>query len=289
MKKILPWVIILIILVGLGIGGYYVFKAAQGTDPTVATTKVDEEEKKAQKAAERAEKQDLLLEKIAVLTKQKSPSTTFGVAIYDLNNDEYFGFNDTKAQHAASVSKVLTSVYTYHLAEQGKINLSDPLGGYNVETQIKYLINISNQPSWDLIDEVVGTETQNKYAKSIGLKTVDVRRGKNLMSPQDATMLLVKLIKGELITDTNRDKLFSYMQNTESEDYFSPGFPQGSIFYHKTGKYLGEGHDSAYVVHSENPFVLTVFSNNNTAPSLIGRGEIMTTIAEEVYNYFDSI
>ena len=288
MKKILPWIIILIVLAGLIAGGYFAFKAAQETDSTVVTNKVSDEEKKAQEAAEREEKQDLLIEKIKVLTKQKSPGTSFSLAIYDLNNEEYFGFNDTKAQHAASVSKVLTAVYTYSLVEKGKITLSKPLGAYNVETQIKYMINVSSADSWDLIDSLVGRESQNKYAKSIGLKSVDVRLNKNIMSPKDATMLLVMLAKGELISDTNREQLFSYMQNTESEDYFSPGFPQGIIFYHKTGKYLGEGHDNAYLVHDRNPFVLTVFSNNNTAPSLIGRGAIMTSIAEEVYNYFDS-
>ena len=224
-----------------------------------------------------------------MLFQQEAPGTTYGLAVYDLNNDEYFGSSDKKAQHAASVSKVLTSVYTYKQAEDGAIDLADSLGAYNVETQIKFLVNQSSQDSWDLIDELVGRETQNKYAKKIGLKSVDLRLGKNLMSPKDATMLLVKLVKGELISDTNRDKLFSYMQNTESEDYFSPGFPQGTIFYHKTGKYLGEGHDNAYVYHEKNPFVLTVFSVDNVNQGSLGRGKIMTLLATEVYNYFDSL
>lgn len=289
MKKILPLLTIVIVIAIIVAGGYFVFQAVRDGSSTVVSENVNEEEIKVKKAAERKEKQDLLIEKLKVLFKQQAPGTTFGVAIHDLNNDEYFGFGDKKAQHAASVSKVLTSVYVYSQAEKGKLNLSDPIGAYNVETQIKFLVNQSSQDSWDLLDDLVGTEPQNKYAKSIGLETVDVRRGKNLMSPKDATMLLVKLAKGELISEANRDRLFSYMQNTESEDFFSPGFPQGTIFYHKTGKYLGEGHDNAYVVHERNPFVLTVFSNNAAAPSLIGRGKIMTQVAEEVYNYFDSL
>lgn len=289
MKKIWPILITLLIIITLIGGGVIFFKALRNGGTTVISESISEEEREAKEAEEREEKQDLLIEKLKVLFKQQAPSTSFSLAVYDLNNDEYFGFNDTKAQHAASVSKVLTSVYVYDLSEKGKLNLSDPLGAYNVETQIKFLINQSSQDSWDLLDELVGTEPQNKYAKSIGLKTVDVRRGKNLMSPKDATMLLAKLVDGEIISEANRNNMFSYMQNTESEDFFSPGFPQGTIFYHKTGKYLGEGHDNAYIAHEKNPFVITVFSNNSANPSLIGRGSIMTQIATEVYNYFDSL
>ena len=289
MKQILPIFIAILILATLSAGGYFIFKAVTGDSYSVVSEQQSEEEIKTQSAAERKEKQDLLLEKISVLFQQKAAGTTYGLAIYDLNNEEYFGSGDEKAQHAASVSKVFTSVYTYRRAEDGTIDLADPLGAYNVETQIKFLVNQSSQDSWDLIDELVGREAQNKYAKKIGLKSVDLRLGKNLMSPRDATILLVKLVKGELISDTNRSKLFSYMQNTESEDYFSPGFPQGTIFYHKTGKYLGEGHDSTYVKHEKNPFVLTVFSVNNVNQGSLGRGKIMTLVATEVYNYFDSL
>ncbi|MEX0616817.1 MAG: serine hydrolase [Candidatus Woykebacteria bacterium] len=289
MKKFLPAVIVLIVIVIVASGGYFIYKTLKGGSSTVVSQNVSEEEKKEKAKQERAEQQDLLLEKLKVLFKQQAPGASFSVAVYDLNNDEYFGFNDTKAQHAASVSKVFTSVYTYYLSEQGKFSLTDILGAYNVETQIKYLINQSNEPSWELIDELIGRDPQNKFAKSLGFATVDLRLGKNIMSPKDATMLLVKLAKGEIISEENRDKLFSYMQNTESENFFSPGFPQGTIFYHKTGKYLGEGHDNAYVAHPQNPFVLTVFSNNTAAPSLVGRGKVMTLVAQEVYNYFDSL
>lgn len=289
MKKLLFLLAIIVILGGVVAGGYFAFKAIRNGGSTVVSENVSEEERKTKEAQERKDKQDLLLEKLKVLFKQQSPGTSFFISIYDLSNDEPFGLDDTKPQHAASVSKVLTAVYTYHLAEEGKIKLSATLGAYNVETQIMFLVNQSSQDSWDLIDDLVGRKTQNSYAKSIGLKSVDLRKGVNKISPKDATMLLVKLVKGGLISEQNRSKLFSYMQNTESEDLFSPGFPKGVIFYHKTGKYLGEAHDNAYVEHEKNPFVLTVFSENNTSQGAAGRGKILSLVALEVYNYFDGL
>ena len=289
MKKIFPIIVIVLILIAFIVAGYFIFKAMRGGSYKVVSEQQSEEEIRAKEASERKEKQGILLEKLKVLFQQESSGTAFSIAIFDLNNNEYFGENDTKAQHAASVSKVFTAVNTYHLSEQGKLDLNDTLGAYNVETQIKFMINVSSQDSWDLLDELIGREAQNKYAKSIGLNTIDVRFNKNVMSPKDATTLLVKLAKGELINESNRAKLYSYMQNTESEDYFSPGFPKGTIFYHKTGKLDGEGHDNAYVIHERNPFVLTVFSVNNVNQGSLGRGKIMTLIAQEVYNYFDSL
>lgn len=288
MKNTLPIIITVIITSVIIVGGYFAFKLVRESGSTVISENVSEEEKKAKEAEERKAEQDLLFEKLEVLFQQKSPGTTFSLSIYDLNHNEYFGLDDTEAQHAASVSKVLTAVYTYHLAQEGKISLSDTLGAYNVETQIKFMVNVSNPPSWEMIDDLVGRKSQNKYAKSIGLKSVNLTKGVNKMSPKDATMLLVKLAKGELISKQNRTKLFSYMQNTESEDLLSPGFPKGTIFYHKTGKYLGEAHDNAYVAHEKNPFILTVFSDNNSTKGG-GQRKVMPLVAQEVYNYFDAL
>ena len=90
------------------------------------------------------------------------------------------------------------------------------------------------------------------------------------------------------MTAANRGKLFSYMQKTESEDFFSPAFKQADVvFYHKTGKYLGEGHDAAIVMHTENPFILVVFTNNTASINLISRGPLMTKVATVVLDYFD--
>ncbi len=46
---------------------------------------------------------------------------------------------------------------------------------------------------------------------------------------------------------------------------------------------------AAIVQHPTNPFVLVVFSNNNTSPNLIGRGSVMIKIADMVYEYFDGL
>lgn len=293
MKKVLLTLVVLFLigalLAGIGFFGYRFYKNRNSQVPGISKEQ-SEQKSQAEKKKERKEKQEVLIEIIKEVFIAQSPGTSISLAVHDLKNNEYFGLNDTEIQHAASVSKILTSIYVFAQVEKGKTTLNEPMGAYVIETQIQYLINQSSQDSWDLLDAKFKPEDQNAYAKTLGLTGTDVRRGKNLMSARDLSILLQKLADGEILTQNHRNKLFSYMQKTESEDFFSPAFKlQGVSFYHKTGKYLGEGHDAAIVNHQTNPFVLVLFTNNNTNTNLIGRGVIMTKIAQTVYEYFDSL
>lgn len=293
MKKVLLTLVVLFLigalLAGIGFFGYRFYKNRNSQVPGISKEQ-SEQKSQAEKKKERKEKQEVLIEIIKEVFIAQSPGTSISLAVHDLKNNEYFGLNDTEIQHAASVSKILTSIYVFAQVEKGKTTLNEPMGAYVIETQIQYLINQSSQDSWDLLDAKFKPEDQNAYAKTLGLTGTDVRRGKNLMSAKDISILLQKLADGEILTQNHRDKLFSYMQKTEGEDFFSPAFKlQRVSFYHKTGKYLGEGHDAAIVNHQTNPFVLVLFTNNNTNTNLIGRGVIMTKIAQTVYEYFDSL
>jgi beta-lactamase class A len=287
MKKILLTIFILAILVvaisGTAFLAWHTFK--QKPLPEAPKSSVNEEELK----AKRKEKQEVLIETIKEIFNQESPDTSFSLGVYDLNRKEYFGYNDTNPQHAASVSKVLTGVMLLDKVDKGEIKLSDQMGAYNVEFQLEKLINISNEPSWALIDEKLGIEPQNVFAKErLGLSSVDMNN--NLMSVKDVTTLLTMLAQKKILSESSRTRLFSYMQKTESEDLFSPAFTKNNVtFYHKTGKYLGEGHDAAIVKHKKNPFVLVVFSDNNTNPDLITRGAALTKVAQTVLEYFDEV
>ena len=287
MKKYLPASLLLIAVIvitsSVGFLAWRFFQGRSTQPPQQSSTKLSSKQ-------QRAQQQEVLVETIKELFSSQSPGTSLSVAIYDLKNNDYFGYNDTDPQHAASVSKLLTAVYVLDQVEKGKVSLTDSMGAYNIEFQLEKMINISNPESWEFIDERFKPKDQNKFANSIGLTATDIRIGKNLMSPKDAAVLLKKLAKEELLSEQSRFRLFSYMQKTESEDYFSPAFKlEGVTFYHKTGKYLGEGHDAAIVEHESNPFVLVVFSNNNTNTDLTDRGSVMTKTASVVYEYFDAL
>ncbi|MEX0621570.1 MAG: serine hydrolase [Candidatus Woykebacteria bacterium] len=293
MKKWLPITLIVIVsvafLAAIGFAGYKFLKSRNAQVPGIGQKEAEKLDS-AEKKKERKEKQEVLIEIIKELFSIEAAGTSFSLAVYDLKHNEYFGVNDTEPQHAASVSKVLTAVYVLDQVEKGKANLADPLGAYNVEFQLEKTVNQSDPETWAFLDEKFKPADQNKFAKSIGLKNTDIRLGKNLMAPKDVAILLQKLADGQLLKDTSRDKLFTYMQNTESENFFSPSFKlAGLTFYHKTGKFDAEAHDAAIIQHSENPFVLVVFSVNNTNLDPNTRAPVMQKVASAVVDYFDTI
>jgi beta-lactamase class A len=109
------------------------------------------------------------------------------------------------------------------------------------------------------------------------------------MTTQSVSQLVLKLYKGEVLTTEHRDLLFSFMQNTETENRISPAIPTGVVFYHKTGSYEGGIHDAALVIHPRNPFILIIFTNDLTGLAHSTRFTSMQSAAKAVYEYFNSI
>lgn len=224
-----------------------------------------------------------LLKRLKNLVFETNSDIDFAITVYDLKTDLVFGFNDEEAQHAASITKVLTGAYLLLQVEEGKIKLNEPMGVYNVEFNLKQMVNQSNTIAWEMIDDRLGIKTQNEFANSLGLKTVNFRE--NLMSPRDAAKLFAKLYKEEILSEPYQRKLFSYMQNTETENLIPPAIPKGIPLYHKTGLYEGEVHDVAIIDHPTKPFILVLFSSNKLYPDYEGRAQLIQKIAAEVYSF----
>lgn len=240
-----------------------------------------------QKMKDRNNRKEALIEVIREIIKKDTPATTLSVGIYDFNNNEYFGYNDTVEQHAAAVSQLLTATYVFSLADSGKVELKDKMGAYDVETQLQFLINQASTDSLDLLFEKFPASQQNAFAKKIGLTSTNVSIGKNLMSAKDAVTLMEKIEKESLLTESSKTKLYSYMQKTSIERFFSPIFNQAALtYYHKAGSWEGETHDVAFVTDAKNPFILAVFTTSSYEPVSSTQ---MKQIATEVLQYFTEI
>lgn len=256
----------------------------------------NESETDANKKAEQ-EKQEEKQAKIARETRQAALTaelnTTllvnqqFAVSIIDINHDETFGINETTSFHSASVTKVLVATAALQGVESGKYKLTQPLGGSTFKYQLQQMINQSNNNSWDLFNNLIGFNGEQKVADQLGLTGVDMNQ--THMTTDAVSQLLLKLYKGEALQTENRDLLFSYMQNTETENRISPSIPKGVTFYHKTGTFNGGVHDAAIVIHSKNPFVLVFFSNDTKGTPWETRFAGFQKATSLIYSYFDSI
>lgn len=224
---------------------------------------------------------------LADLEEQLSALKLYAVSVYDLNNGSSFGIHEDQAFPAASVMKILSATALLQAIDAGKYKLTQPLGGGTIDYQLEQMINQSNNDSWVLINTLVGIDNEQKVANNLGISGIVVN--KNQMTSRAAEQLLLKLYKSEALTVSSRDKLFSYMQNTESENRISRGISENVTFYHKTGNFEGTIHDAAIVIHPKNPFILTMFTKDDTGQLTDDqRFDMFKIAAEKVYQYFDS-
>ncbi len=235
-------------------------------------------------AQERKTKQDALL---LQLNQTLTVNDQFAVSIIDINNSENFGISETASFHSASVTKILVATAALQGVESGKYKLTQTLGNSTFKYQLQQLINQSNNNSWDLFNNLLGFNGEQKVADQLGLVGVDINQ--THMTTNAVSSLLLKLYKGEALQTENRDLLFSFMQNTETENRITPSIPKEVSFYHKTGSFAGGIHDAAIVIHPKNPFVLVIFTNNNKGTAWEARFAAFQNAASLVYSYFDSI
>jgi beta-lactamase class A len=235
-------------------------------------------------AAERKLKQTDLLKNVSAAL---SVNDTYSISIIDINHNESFGVNEDKFFHSASVTKLLTATAALQGVESGKYKLSQPMGIATFQYQLKQMVNQSNNNSWDFFNSLIGFKGQQQVADNLGLEGAKLTQTN--MTTKAVAELLSKLYKGEALKSENRDLLFSYMQNTETENRISPAIPNGVTFYHKTGSFNGEIHDGALVIHPKNPFIIVIFTDDLRGTNWDSRFASFQKATKLVYSYFDSI
>lgn len=237
-------------------------------------------EAKAEEARKiREQKRQTLL---TTIQSELAVNDKYGVAVYDINNSEAFGVGELDQFHAASVMKLLVATTAFTDIEAGKYPLSNLTKGH-----LQQMINQSNNNSWEYFNQLQGFDHQQEIADSLQLTNVKVWG--NFMSGKGVQELLLKLYKGEILSEEHRQLFFSYMQNTETENRISPAIPAGVNFYHKTGTFEGGVHDAAIVIHPQNPFILVVFTNDKKGTPWETRFKSIQNATAAVYNYFSEI
>lgn len=235
-------------------------------------------------------KPDNSVQKAALISQLQeilSLNQRFAVTVYDINKEEFFGISETEVFHAASVTKVLVATSALEEVEEGKYQLTTPLGNTSLQSQLKLMINRSSNAAWDLFNSLLGFKREQETADRLDLTGANLSR--NHLTTRAVGQLLTKLYNGEVLTAAHRDLLFSYMQNTEVENRISVAIPKGINFYHKAGTFGGGIHDAAVVTHPKNPFILVIFTHDTKATTEDKRYLSIQTAAKLVYSYFDSI
>lgn len=213
------------------------------------------------------------------------PELDISVALIDVNSNTKANYGIQNNFAGASTTKVLTGVTFLHQVEQGEASLNDSINGMSAKQQLKQMINQSNNESWSALNDTVGGANLENYAHSIGMSSYKYRG--NLMTASDEALLLEKLYKGELINDTNKQLLLSYMQDTNNEDMIPVVIPANATLYHKYGQLEDRLHDAAIVDFKGRPIVLVIYTKGEAdavGTEYQNRVQLIKQIAQTAFN-----
>ena len=182
------------------------------------------------------------------------------VSFYDLKNNNSFNINGDTPFTAASTTKLIAAGALIKEIEEGKRSYKDPLNGLTTKNQLWYLLNQSNNDSWDAINEEVPFATQEAFAKSLGINTFD--SSKNTIAANSLTLFMVKLAQGKILNPENTTLFLDYITKTNDETFLPQGLSSDLLVCHKYGIYNGNAHDTGIIKGQNSWYVLTIMSKD---------------------------
>ncbi|MCA9380695.1 serine hydrolase [Candidatus Dojkabacteria bacterium] len=236
----------------------------------------------------------------------------FGIYLYDLNRNQALEINDNQTFPPASISKLPSVLLTLRDIDAGKysfdtlVTVKDELKHTNWDTIGQYPAG-TKLPLRTFIDAAI-LESNNSAHYHLhnllgGLSVVNPRTQNELgaqtffLDPHQATArsigtVLIKLYKGEILSEELTDYMINLMKNTGSDLRLAipGGVPNGVEVANKVGFLFGgiEGStysDSAIVYGEKTDYVLVVL--NDKAPDYPYGYLKIKDISEIVYDYLN--
>lgn len=181
-----------------------------------------------------------------------------GVSFKDLVTNETWGINEDKVFTAASTMKVLAVSALYDAVERDVVSLDKSVGGITLREHARLALEVSDNNSWETINNTVGYKNLQNYALGLGLIDVDVFD--NSITAVNFRVLLEKLYRGQLLNNTNTKEVLSFMDRTETENRIPAGIGGAEVIYHKTGTLDALTHDGAIVNSGNGEYILAVYT-----------------------------
>jgi beta-lactamase class A len=187
---------------------------------------------------------------------------TPGVFWVDLDNGAYVDINASSSFPAASTIKLPILVALFQDVDAGKIQLDETMilqkqmivGGsgelqykragtkYTVLELANKMITVSDNTAANmLMIRLGGAEQLNQRFQSWGLTTTAIRnplpdlQGTNTTSPKDLASLIAMVVKGNIVSQSSRDRLLDIMRHTLRSNLLPAGLGSGATIAHKTG------------------------------------------------------
>lgn len=214
------------------------------------------------------------------------PGYDIGVAVIDIKTGESMSYGAPEAFVAASTAKVLTAIAYLHDVEQGKLSLSQQVGGRSAQQALEALIVDSDNQVWyDLNNVVMSHAELAAYAQRVGFVGYDPDQ--NSVVASSMATLLSNLYERRLLNTEHTDLLLTHMKRATEVEYVTSLVPTGTVVYHKPGYLKDRIHDALIIDNGSRPYVLVVFTKSRTATYDSTEGEaIFTRVAQATFQTF---
>jgi beta-lactamase class A len=220
---------------------------------------------------------------------KKYPSLQLGVYFQDLTTNTLLASNLPNIQFTgASTTKVLTAITVIKQIEAGRYRYDSMTSkyGYSVRTELKLMINQSNNEAWDVLNNLATWNSIIDEAKNLGM--VGYNCNGNLISPQSDAAMLAKLYYGHVLNVSDTNYLLSLMQNTNEESLIRPALPANAVYFHKYG-WLNNGksnvlNDTAIVLYNKHTYILSIYTNSPNVPNYSNQKNAIQDITKYLFN-----
>jgi len=210
----------------------------------------------------------------------------FEVSSLDITNgNNQISFGDTNPMTAASVSKIITATDFLNQVQNGAQSMSEVLeDGNTVSYDLQQMIVVSDDDSWDALNDVLTYPQLQRYSVSIGVTSEDWPT--NTLTASDTANLLAKLYEGKLLNRTYTNLVLGYMKQANYRQYMVPAIPSYDTIYHKIGLYDDDVNDAAIITNGKQTVSLVVFTNGNGDYDWPNRAIMIQQITKAFLTYY---
>ncbi|MDP9079443.1 MAG: class A beta-lactamase, subclass A2 [Bacteroidota bacterium] len=271
--------------------------------------------------------QNTLREQIATISK--SSKGIVGVSIMGLESRDTLSVSGDARLVMHSVMKFPIALTVLHWVDSGKLTLDkkihikkkdlpktysplrDKYPDGNVDVSIadllSYMVSLSDNDACDILLKVIdGPKTVQDYMLHLGIRGIAVRASEadmasswelqytNWCKPKEATILLDKFYKGEILSKPNTEFLYKILTETSTGPHRIKGLlPAGTVVAHKTG--TSPTNDSGLSPATNDVGIITLPNGKHLAISIFvcnstddeaTRDAVIAKIAKAAYDHY---
>jgi beta-lactamase class A len=184
------------------------------------------------------------------------------VKFVDINSRAWdVGSRADSRSYMASTYKMFVAYSVLKRVDAGTMSMTDAVNGKTVDACLQTIIIDSDNDCAIALAERIGWITIQNEGKALGATALDWTKELS-GTVSDASVIPIKLARGEILSDSSRNYLLDLMKRQR----FRSGIPAGTSYVvaNKVGFFDGWLNDAGIVYAGEVPYVLAIYTKGQT-------------------------